>query len=206
MKCVKDYCLIKIEKKSDDSYIIGGHELFLYNGKLAFKNGQYNPNSRTRIYGEVVAIPDELSTDICDFGEHPLKDIPMDIMIGDTAFFYYIVLNDDNIINHNGQMLLRVRYDSIICVVRDKQIIPVSGHILLTPKNKTEIVLLYKVEKKQDLTGVVAFVSSPYIRSENEFEVGDTVHFLPDSEFENKIEGKDYWCMRSEYVLAKVEA
>jgi len=204
MKSIKDYILIHIEKKSDDTFQIGEHTLFLYNGLLNFSDGSYNPNDRTRIFGTVAAIPDDLSGDYMNYSEFQLKDVQKDVKVGDKAYFYYIVLNDDNVVFLDGKMYLRVRYDSVICVVRDSVIIPVAGHVLTTPKKKVETVLLHSVEKDQELTAIVAHVPAPYIDQELGFEVGDTICYKPNSDFINTVEGVKYFTMKIEDVLAVI--
>lgn len=202
MNCPRDFVLLKVDQKTDDRTPSG---LYLYNGKLAFNDGTYNPNDRIRIYGEVVGVPGSLSNAAMDYSSHLLSDCDMEVRVGDKAYFYYIAFNESNIIEHEGQMFLQVRYDSIICVIRDGEIKTVAGHVLLTPAKKTEIYLLHSIEKKRDLTGIVAAAPSPYRGEEMEFEKGDTVHFYQDSDFENEIEGNKYYVMRQEYIIAKIE-
>lgn len=201
MNCPRDIVLLKVDQKTDDKTPSG---LYLYNGKLAFNDDTYNPNDRIRIYGEVVGIPSSLSSDAMNFSQHKLNECDIEVLVGDKAYFYYNVFNESNIIQHEGQMYLKVRYDSIICVIRDGQIKAIAGHVLLTVKKKTEIYLLHSIEKVQDRTGVVAAVPTPYHGDDQELEVGDTVHFYQDSEFENEIEGNKYYVMRQEYIIAKV--
>jgi co-chaperonin GroES (HSP10) len=204
MKCSKDFVLLRVYKKSENELQIGGTTLFLYDGKLAFNDGTYNPNDRIRIYGEVVSVPDRLGSDAMDFSYHKLQDCEMEVKVGDKAYFYYIAFNDENLIVHEDKMYLKVRYDSIICVVRDGEIKTIAGHVLITPKKSVESALLYSIEKIQSLTGIVDHVPSPYIGGAVDFTVGDTIHFFENSEFENEIEGKKYYVMRQEYIIAKV--
>jgi len=201
MNCPRDIVLLKVDQKTDDRTPSG---LYLYNGKLAFNDSTYNPNDRVRIYGEVVGVPGSLSNSAMNFSNHLLSECEIEIEVGDKAYFYYIDFNDSNIIHHEGQMYLQVRYDSIICVVRDGQIKAISGHVLLTAAKKTEIYLLHSVEKVQERIGIVYAVPTPYRGQDSEFEKGDKVHFYQDSEFENEIEGKKYYVMRQEYIIAKV--
>lgn len=203
MKCSKDFVLLRVDKKSENEIQIGGTTLFLYDGKLAFNDGSYNPNDRVRIYGEVVSVPDRLGSDAMDFSCHKLQDCEMEVKVGDKAYFYYIAFNDENLLVHEDKMYLKVRYDSIICVVRNGDIKTIAGHCLITPKTKVESFLLYNVEKVQSLTGVVDYAPSPYIGKSIGFGAGDTIHFFENSEFENEIEGKKYYVMRQEYIIAK---
>lgn len=201
MNCPRDFVLLRVDQKTDDRTPSG---LYLYNGKLAFNDSTYNPNDRVRIYGEVVGLPKSLSNDAMDYSSHLLSECDIEVEIGDKAYFYYIAFSDENIINHEGKMYLKIRYDSIICVVRNGEIKTIAGHVLLIPAKKTEIFLAYSVEKKRDLTGVVFAAPTPYIGEDIEFSKGDTVHFYQDSEFENEIEGNKYYVMRQEYIIAKV--
>lgn len=201
MNCPRDFVLLRVDQKTDDRTPSG---LYLYDGKLAFNDGTYNPNDRIRIYGEVMGVPGSLSNDAMNFSNHLLSECEIEIEIGDKAYFYYVDLNEGNIVEHEGKMYLHIRYDSVICVVRNGDIKTIAGHVLLTPAKKTEIFLLHSIEKKRDLTGIVAVAPTPYIGEDMEFEKGDTVHFYQDSEFENDIEGKKYFVMRQEYIIAKV--
>lgn len=201
MNCPRDFVLLKVDQKTDDRTPSG---LYLYNGKLAFNDSTYNPNDRIRIYGEVVGIPQSLSGDAMDYSNHLLNECNMEVQIGDKAYFYYIAFNDSNVINHEGKMYLKIRYDSIICVIRDGQIKTIAGHVLLIPFKKTEIYLLHSIDKIQDHTGIVEVVPTPYINEEQGFEKGNTVYYYQDSDFENEIEGKKYYVMRQDYIIAKV--
>lgn len=201
MNCPRDYVLLRVDQKTDDKTPSG---LYLYNGKLAFNDGTYNPNDRVRIYGEVVGIPGSLSNDAMNYSNHLLSECDIEVQLGDKAYFYYISFTDDNIIEHEGKMYLKIRYDSIICVVRNGEIKTIAGHVLLTPAKKTEIFLMHSVEKLQDLTGIVEVVPTPYLGEDRQFEKGDKVYFYQDSDFENDIEGKKYYVMRQEYIIAKV--
>ena len=204
MKCSKDFVLLKVDKKSENEFQIGGTTLFLYDGKLAFNDGTYNPNDRLRIFGEVVSVPDMLGSDAMDYSFNKLQDCEMEVKVGDKAYFYYIAFNDHNIIFHEGKMYLKVRYDNIICVVRDGEIRTIAGHVLITPKKSVESALLYSIEKIQSLTGIVDYIPSPYVGKTVNFKPKDTIHFFQNSEFENEIEGNKYYVMRQEYIIAKV--
>lgn len=204
MRCYIDHVLLRIERKSDDSIILGNQTLFLYNGELNLKDGSYNPNDRLRIYGEVVSVPDSLSNTPMDYSSMLLSDCRMEVLPGDKAYFYYICLNDGNLLTIEGKMYLKVRYDNIICVVRNGVIIPISGHVLVTPVKKIESALLYEVEKVRELVGKIEYAPAPYVGDEQTLFPGETIYFYDSSEFENEIEGKKYFCMRSEFIIAKV--
>lgn len=201
MNCPRDFVLLKVDQKTDDRTLSG---LYLYNGKLAFNDSTYNPNDRVRIYGEVVGIPSSLSSAAMNFSHNLLNECDIEVKVGDKAYFYYIDFNDSNVIEHEGKTYLQVRYDSIICLVRDGEIKTIAGHVLLTPSKKTEIYLLHSIEKVQNRVGIVAYAPTPYRGDDIEIEAGDTVHFYKDSEFENEIEGKKYYAMRQEFIMAKV--
>ncbi len=204
MRSPKDHVLLKIERKSDDSGIIGNQTIYFYNGELNLKDGSYNPNDRTRIYGEVVSVPDSLSNTPMDYSDMLLSDCRIEVLPGDKAYFYYISLNDDNMLTIEGNMYLKVRYDNIICVVRNGVIIPVSGHVLVSKVKKKESVLLYEVEKVREFAGKVEHVPTGYNGEDLNFVAGDVIHFYENSDFENEIEGVKYYCMRSEFIIAKV--
>lgn len=204
MRSPKDYVLLKIERKSDDSILIGNQTLFLYNGELNLKDGSYNPNDRTRIYGEVVSVPDSLSNTPMDYSDRLLSDCTIEVLPSDKAYFYYICLNDDNLLTIEGVMYLKVRYDNIICVVRGGVIIPISGHVLVSKVKKKETAILYEVEKVREFIGKVEHVPSSYIGDNLDIVQGDIIQFYENSDFENEIEGVKYYCMRSEFIIAKV--
>lgn len=205
MNTTRDYVLIEIKKIIEDEHKIGDMVIHLYDGEESLTDGSYNPEERKRIFGTVVALPNGFSANVCDFSNIKLNQLPTDIKVGDTAYFHYLSLNKMNIVEFNKKKYLRVRYDKVIAVVRDGNIIPVSGWLLIQPKKKELKVLEYSKQEEVTNTGVVKFVSTPYIGTDLEVKQGDTVCYETNLEFENKIENENYYCIKQEYIICKLE-
>lgn len=131
-----------------DAKGIGGQQLVL--------NTTWDPDRHSRIYGEVISIPKRLSKFLPigqDYTGYPLpspqsdylpvikfmKDIVMEVRVGDRIYFNFKTLRyEENFIgyfpvNEEIKPVYKVRYDLVHCVVRDKEIIPIGGHVLLSP-------------------------------------------------------------------------
>jgi co-chaperonin GroES (HSP10) len=203
MKCPNQ----KIIVKANDiyNYYQEHGSISLYVDPL-FKKGQ----RKVRV-AEVVAIPEKLE-DWC-------KIIP-DVRVGDKVYFHYNALKEDNMLP-DYQGLWVIDYDFIFCTVRDGQINMIGGRILAEPLFDDDIVEIevdgFKQKAKLTQSGLVkelnpshslkkaklASIGKPLIGEPAiPIQVGDVFYYIKNGDFRNEIEGKDYFVMYQEDVLA----
>lgn len=128
------------------------------NGReLVFDPG-FEPQRHSRIYGEVISVPNFLSQfpmmdesrglpayhDSAPVQFKHLSDVQMEVKVGDRIYFHYNTMKMGNIIQEEGlhpkkTFYMKVRYDSVICAVRksiitqETKIIPIGGYTLIDP-------------------------------------------------------------------------
>ena len=125
---------------------IGGMELTV--------DPNFQPWLHVRRYGTVVEVPyrlgtiplpvqlpqgcppyHEITTPMFKF----LKDIEMEVQIGDKIYFDHMAVNKRQLIVTEGDTpenrmhYFRIRYDQVFCAVRDEKIIPIGSHTLVEP-------------------------------------------------------------------------
>lgn len=154
-----------------------------------------------------------------------LADIVPEVQVGDKIYFHYNTVHEENRIRtEDGRKIYKVRYDQIFCSVRNGQIIPIGGWVLMEPAwdEETQEIQLQGQEKvrgkvsasglvtelhdkPKPLEGIIANIGTQ-LKGDPELGVknGDRVFFLPLSEFKNKIEGKEYYIMRQKDIIAKI--
>lgn len=165
---------------------------------------------------------------------YKLSDIAMEVMPGDKIYFHFNTIDEENKYTlADGRKIYKVRYDQIICIVRDGKIIPIGSHVLVSMVwdedvveidltnvkipghspvssvkgkiNKFNIVTELH-EKPKPLEGIVRHIGNS-LDGEVELGIvpGDRVIFLPESDWVNVIEGKEYFVMKQRDLIAKIE-
>lgn len=126
----------------------------LQNKTFYFDPG-FEPTRHTRIYGEVVQIPlrlrrvpiMQMKKGIPEYHDDPpfeykyASDIPMDVRVGDRIYFHFNIMmkiNQQLVKEEKGEngkpvYYVRVRYESILCAIRNGEIIPVGSYTLIEP-------------------------------------------------------------------------
>ena len=86
-----------------------------YHGKKDAK-GKYYPTNHQRSYTTML-------------------DQPIEVKDGDTAYFHYLTLSDNNYLgkDEEGFELYRCGYDNLFCYVREGKIHMVNGWVAVTP-------------------------------------------------------------------------
>ncbi len=156
----------------------------------------------------------------------PANIVP-EVQNGDRIYFHYNTVTEENRINTNdGSKIYKVRYDNVFCAVRNNTIIPIGGYVMVEAlwDEETEEIDLKGHEKVRGkvsasglitelhdkpkaLQGIIAHIGTPLIGDPDLGLVkGDKVYFLKYSEFQNKLEGKNYWVMRQKDVIGKIES
>lgn len=172
---------VQIEKKFQD-------EVVTESGITFYKDTSFNPEENSTVSGIVVGVP----TVVDKVNVSP--DFKHNVLVGDKLYFNFnVVLDNDNLIVHEGQEYWTVDYWNAIALVRDGQIIPVGDYILIDPiqEDVTSSLLIIPdaYKKKEGNRGVVFSSNSP------DLPVGAEVEYDPIGKFWNIIEGKRVYCM-----------
>lgn len=220
MKTPLNKILVKLEKKSENVYTFAnGHEIYFYNGEESYKDGTYNPNNYVRIYGEVAAVPERIAKDdkyivYADSETILYEDcIVPEVQVGDRVYFEYITVQDSNFIEIEGTMYYAINYKHIICAVRNKEIIPIGGHVLSEPYYgegvhvanmpdgstiRVKKIGSFELPVYEPLPNqaVVKHTGTPLKGFNNEVSMGDIILIASKRNFRNTIEGKEYYTTR----------
>lgn len=217
---VIDNLLIKVEQQTKESYVTkNGLEVFLDPDlrdteihSQAFEQIDYRTTS-----GTVVALPLGYSS------PHYFYDrVVKEIEIGDEVHFHYTAVSQDTRIEYNGQYYYAVPYEMVWCTVRNNKITMIGGRVFceeVYPEDVEEIeVDGHKVRVKMNKFGmvtemnvgydtnkaIVKHIGKPLIGDDViDVKAGDTIYYSVDSDFPNIINGKKYFCMTQEDILAK---
>lgn len=140
-----------------------------------------------------------------------LADLPMDIKVGDKAYYHYKSIRNKFDMHVDGYEVLQVRIDDIFCVVRDGEIIPQAGWVMVEPDMESwedltseHGIIVSSERKARHLLGYVRHIGEPWSMDIKEANVGDKIVYEPESDWTVKIEGKDYYMMKQRDILAIV--
>jgi co-chaperonin GroES (HSP10) len=210
----------------------------------------YEVQKNTKIKAEVVMVPSKVGASVLyeDHQGYPLparrtdegrrypnrnlsrmvtvKDPTPEIAEGDTIYFHYLSLIDNNYIGkEDGMELYRVAYDQVFCRVRNGEITMLNGFVAVTAKwdetyedisFEDEMGIRQDLRVKQTKTGIIYDIneeqvfrhgklehrgSSPDGKDYNVFP-GDKIIYTDFSEFKNKIEDVEYYIMKLWDIVA----
>ena len=181
MKPLFNRIFVQIEKKFQD-------EIATDSGITFYKDTTFNPEENSTVSGVVVSTPMVVDTVNVD------PDFKHNVLPGDKIYFNFnVVLDNDNLIVHDGQEYWIVDYWSAIAVVRDGQIIPVGSYILIDPLMEETTSSIIHIpdayKKKEGNRGVVFASNDPAIPA------GVEVEYDSIGKFWNIIDGKKLYCM-----------
>lgn len=176
--------IITIEKKFDDEVDFNGGKLWI--------DTSFKPEHNVIQYGTVVAVPVRNPNFMED-------DFVYNVQVGDKLYINYgVVMDDSNLIEHDGVDYWMVDYYMALAVFRDGKIIPCGKHLLVEPileEVKSSIIIPEIAQGKKLTKGRVFASNDPEIRD------GDIVWFEEMGMFENKIEGKNLFVMFNSNIL-----
>lgn len=151
------------------------------------------------------------------------NEAEINLQKGDEIWFHFHSLAGKNWRSYDPiqkMHVFRINYMDIFCAVRDGEIIPLNGHVLVKPgfeegyeegdfdgqkrsfKKQGEIVTEIGVQKKRN-TGVLSKIGSPVgYNTRYSLKEGDEVKFTLDSKFENEILGETYYVMQQWDIFA----
>jgi co-chaperonin GroES (HSP10) len=195
----------------------------------------FNPEENAVITAEVVAVPEKLGNNevtrkyygypVCHQVQEErvrYSDLPIEVLVGDKVYFHFHALDEETFLFKEDEFLyFSIEYHQIFCSVRNGEIIPIAGQILVEPyygndiqeielpglttiKGKTNSfgIITSIHEEPQYLRGVIKHASAPIGFENIELRSGDHILYTIDSDFENEIEGKKYYVMKSWDVFA----
>ncbi len=192
MKLIKDRFLVKVDKLEEDTVNINGVDVYF--------DSSYDPMNHTRQYGEVVVIPENLTSD------------SMDVKVGDRIYFHHFISDKKNKIteDEDGNNILQVDAGQVYCAVRDGEIIMQNFWCFVEPKKEPEE--NYKTESGIYIkTYIEAEELRGYLRHANNeiidygAKLDDEIIFSENSEYQMTVEGKELLRMRNIDILAVVE-
>ncbi len=205
-KPINNFCIVEVEKAKEDTHI-------LHTGTEILIDTDFNPGYYSRIHGTVLGIPPYLTADRELFIEDKLCDIEEEVMEGDKIYFHHNSCTEENQLEGN---IFRVPYESIYCIVREGQIIPVGGrcfsHPVFEETNKTVSGIYLdwdttpKPVKYRSGSGLarITHVGKPLKGKKQEAKQGDIVLYTPASDFPRKIEGDVYYILRSHIDIVAI--
>jgi len=151
--------------------------------------------------------------------------VPVETEVGDKAYFHYSTLRSTENFQYrevSGKVVYKVPYESLFCIVRNNRITMLNGNVLVdkyfdddledvevgdnTIRAKVKAGLVVQIgEKPKYLTGVLRHIGKP-IGDQTRYTCapGELIMFRPSSEFENTIEGHEYYVMKQWDLIAKV--
>lgn len=200
--------LVRVEEALDTTFKHGSLEVFI--------DPLFNPTHHARIYGIVEAIP----SGKC-FNEDGLE-IEQEVRVGDKIYFHYLITSDE--INCVYSNTYKVPYHWIFCIVRNGNILPVSGWTLCSQidedKENFELVevggrmmnlslsgsgLITSIQKKKSIKfAELSYIGLP-LKGEKKLDIekGCKIVLNKNSNFINKIEGVDFFTVRQSDILGE---
>lgn len=225
----------------------------LFNDKVKMKAGgelyfdpSFNPAVHARIYGEVVSVPIRLSPSIPISQKHAglpgynerspysykyMADIEQDVRVGDRIYYHFNTIKIGNIVKEEGAhpnktWYLKVRYDQVICAVRNGEIICIGGHTLVDPDFETwdditiQVPTALKDASGQTITrpvitkaqptykflrGTVRHVGKPLKGDVCEVKPGQKILYHRHGDWLVKIEDRDYFVIKQRHLTGRWE-
>jgi hypothetical protein len=237
-----NFLVFKTDRLSNDDSKFKGAD-----GKGIVLDTSWDPKIHVRTYGEVVSVPPHLShvfisqkhrglpsyESFSPFEYKYISDISPDIQVGDRIYFHFNTLVDKNLIKYqfeNGKKVyyFKVRYDQVICAVRDGQIIPTSSYTLIEPdmetwediqiptysnlvgpdgkkklKPKDQWLVTKAAPESKYLLGYVRHIGNPLKGTTCDLVTGDRIIYRRQANWTNKIEGKDYFAILQKHIIGK---
>jgi co-chaperonin GroES (HSP10) len=142
-----------------------------------------------------------------------LNDHVLDVLTGDKVYFNYMALEEEARMGSYFQdrKVYQIRYDNLLCRVRNGQIMPLNGKVFVVPVMQTweEItsnsgIIMQSDVKPRYLEGIITHIGEPVGGEYIDCKVGDKIFYHPNADWTNKIEGKEYYVIDQSDVLCVV--
>lgn len=178
---------VQIEKKFQD-------EVETESGITFYKDTSYNLEENSTTFGTVVGVPEHV--DKVTVGQ----DFAHNVQVGDKLYFNFnVVIDEDNMIEHDGEQYWTIDYWNAIAIVRDGVVKPVGSYILIEPiteEVQSSILIIPDSAKTVERNKGIVFASN-----DPEIPEGSTVEYDKVGKFWNIIEGKRLYCMYNENIF-----
>jgi hypothetical protein len=244
-----NYIIFSTPVLFDDKVKIKGRELHF--------DPMFQPWLHVRKYGTVTQLPYRLTAipimqenagippyyDYSPYEYRYLSDISMEVQIGDKIYFHHntIIRLQQNLVYEEKvanaekgvfepRYFLKVRYDQVICAVRNGEIIPIGSYVLVEPdweslddilrptyeltgllddqgqpmkrlKPKDQWLQIKPAPNYHSLTGFVRHIGSPFIGDKCENQVGQKIVYRRNADWMMEIEGEKYFAIRQRHIL-----
>lgn len=204
-KSAPNTVVVEVGATMDDTVEYGNLKLHI--------DPEFNPTHYARIYGRVIAVPDGKA-----YNEEGVE-IEKNVQVGDIIYFHYLTTSDEtNCIYGN---YYKVPYYWVFCIVRSGNILPVGSWTLCETVVEEEFNQVevdgQKIEAITSASGLVIginkkpstkFARLVYIGApvgegiELDVSPNELVLLNKNSNFVNKIEGKEYYTVRQSDILS----
>jgi co-chaperonin GroES (HSP10) len=223
MKAGVNQVIVRVKKTRNDEIILG---LGTSNPLILIKDTDFEPEKNAVIHGEVVSIPKKLSAmEVTrEYDGFPTRNVktlrynalPIEVEVNDRVYFHFHSLDDQSLlVKEDGWLYFTVQYDQIFCSVRNGVIVPIAGYILVDPYFGNDVeevsvpgmpsirakisasgIIYDRADKPRYLEGVVRYVSKYIDFVGISVMPGERVFYTTESDFENEIEGRNYYVMK----------
>lgn len=197
-----DCLLVRVESETREK--IGG--LYIPQGR--FVTNVDGPPVQAQTVGYVVATPQHL---------YECSHIVPEVEVGDKVHVHFNAINGDSAmtVKHGDTTLYLIPYSMIFCAVRNGKIIMIGGRVLCEAIYESDEVKDGKRVATTKRKGIIipnkhslfkarlSHIGTPCVGDPTlPCKSGDVVYYEVDSDFENEIEGKKYFVMRQENLIA----
>jgi co-chaperonin GroES (HSP10) len=164
--------------------------------------------------GKVVAAPRGISD---HYYLSRVQDLPQE---GDIIYFHFNAILPDNKIDLNiyEKPLYLIGMDHIFVMVRNGDVIMFGSRILAEPLYDDDVVEDGGIRVRKTKSGIISEINVKHnlkkarlshignpLKNEVKTDAapGDVIFYDKDADFENEVEGKNYFCMMQEDILMK---
>ena len=133
------------------------------------------------------------------------------IKVGDKVYTHHFLINEKNLVEINGEPMRTIQYDQIYCIIHSEGMLEMLGKWnLLEPIKedesnfKTAGGLLLKPEIGNiERYGIIRYSNTELL--DTGAKIGDKVTMRKNSEYEIEVEGKRYFRVHNDDILAVIE-
>lgn len=164
--------------------------------------------------GKVVAVPRGISD------HYYLKMVQDSPQVGDTLYFHFNAILPDRRIDLDlySKPLYLIGMDNIFAMVRNGDVIMFGSRILTEPVYDDDVEYDHGIRVRKTKSGIISEINVRHnlkkarlthignpLKNEKQpdIAIGDVIFYDKDADFENEVEGKNYFCMMQEDILMK---
>lgn len=131
-----------------------------------------------------------------------------DIRRFDKVYFDARITEPKNMLGmHQGRELYKINVNEIVCVVRDGEILVQGNWNLVEPEMETweSITTKAGIIKKPAPEAVALIGKMAYMQHREDLSVGDRIIYYRGANWTIKVEGKEYYAIEHQDILAKLQ-